>query len=109
MNDVQVKCECGELMSLRPDLRGTQFTADWSVTVRRTFDCDCGNTLGVFVTAGLADDAHAYKDREWLVEAYSVQGRTMAEIASSCGVSAMTIHNWLHRFGIETRPRGRKS
>jgi|DEB0MinimDraft_4_1074332.scaffolds.fasta_scaffold00001_77 hypothetical protein len=48
-----------------------------------------------------------YKDAVWLKNAYLHKKQTMNAIASSCGVSPMTIQNWLDRHQIPTRPRGR--
>ncbi|RLI46751.1 hypothetical protein DRO61_08855 [Candidatus Bathyarchaeota archaeon] len=48
-----------------------------------------------------------YKDAVWLKNAYLHKKQTMNSIASSCGVSPMTIQNWLDRHQIPTRPRGR--
>ena len=50
-----------------------------------------------------------YRDEVWLRDAYTDRGLTMAELASQFNVSAMTICTWLDKFGIETRPRGRRS
>lgn len=49
-----------------------------------------------------------YKDKDWLEIEYTVNRRTMSQIADMCGVSAMTIYQWLKRHEIETRKRGQK-
>ena len=98
MNDVKVKCECGTILSLQPNTEGTGFSSDWA---------ESSALLAVYITSGMADPEHAYKDKKWLTKAYVKEGRTMSDIATSCGVTAMTIHNWLRRFNIETRRRGR--
>jgi hypothetical protein len=48
-----------------------------------------------------------YRDEIWLRNAYLTKNLTMSSIAAACGVSPMTIQNWLDRYGIPTRPRGR--
>ena len=50
-----------------------------------------------------------YRDRNWLETEYLNNNRTMHSIATECGVSSMTIQNWLDRHSIPTRPRGRRS
>ena len=50
-----------------------------------------------------------YRDRNWLEIEYLNKNRTMSSIATECGVSSMTIQNWLDRHSIPTRPRGRRS
>lgn len=49
-----------------------------------------------------------YRDKAWLYEQYENKGHTMSEIAGQCGVSAMTIYQWLKRHGIATRGRGQR-
>ena len=56
----------------------------------------------------VASRSKAYRDREWLVEAYHGQGQTLKQIGETCGVSPMTINQWLVRHGIPSRPRGRR-
>jgi len=56
----------------------------------------------------LADKLGLYREKEWLVENYVVKGLTMAELARTCGVSPMTIHLWLKKHEIPSRPRGRR-
>ena len=50
-----------------------------------------------------------YRNEEWLREAYTNNGKTMAELATMFSVSPMTICTWLDKFSIETRSRGRRS
>lgn len=50
----------------------------------------------------------SYRDRVWLVEEYHTKGKTLKEIADACGVSPMTINQWLVRHNIPSRPRGRR-
>lgn len=68
-----------------------------------------GYTLFLDVTYGSVPDEPLYRDPQWLSDAYEGEGRTMADIARQFGVSAMTIHGWLKKHGIESRPRGRQT
>tara|TARA_R100001082_G_scaffold107106_1_gene80641 strand:- start:2158 stop:2448 length:291 start_codon:yes stop_codon:yes gene_type:complete len=49
-----------------------------------------------------------YRDEQWLRNAYLVEGRSMADIASEQGITPMAVRDWLLKFGIETRARGRR-
>ena len=49
-----------------------------------------------------------YRSEEWLRNAYLVEGRSMADIASEQGITPMAVRDWLLKFGIETRDRGRR-
>lgn len=49
-----------------------------------------------------------WHDKERLIAEYKEKDKTMKEIASEFGCDPVTIHNWLHRFGIETRTKGGK-
>lgn len=53
------------------------------------------------------NNATNYRNETWLRNAYLTKNLTMSSIAAACGVSPMTIQNWLDRYGIPTRPRGR--
>jgi hypothetical protein len=51
-----------------------------------------------------------YRDADWLRKEYEENNKTMIEIATMCNTSAMTIHHWIKRHGIEARGGGtRKS
>lgn len=54
-------------------------------------------------------EGKSYRDRDWLVTNYINNNRTMNDIATSCGVTPATINQWLVRFEIPTRGRGRRS
>lgn len=41
-----------------------------------------------------------YQSKEWLYRRYVVQRKTVTEIATECGVSAMTIQRYLDQFGL---------
>ena len=47
-----------------------------------------------------------YRERSWLVEEYVTNARTLVDISTQCQVSHMTIHQWLDKHEIPTRPRG---
>ena len=49
-----------------------------------------------------------YRSEDWLRNAYLVEGRSMADIASEQGITPMAVRDWLLKFGIETRGRGRR-
>ncbi len=68
-----------------------------------------GYTLYLDVTYGLVPEERLYRDATWLTEAYVTDKRTMADIAAQFAVSPMTIHGWLVKHDIPTRPRGRKT
>lgn len=70
-------------------------------------NCDqCGITNMIHVAVHPPRNDN-YRDRGWLNAEYTVQKRTMSEIADACGVSAMTIYQWLKKHEIPTRRRGR--
>lgn len=50
-----------------------------------------------------------YHRKDWLEEEYIGKNRTMAEIAQQFGITPMSIHQWLTKHNIPTRPRGRRT
>lgn len=46
-----------------------------------------------------------WKNKEWLIEQYINQKKSMKTIASLSGVGETCIHKWLHRFSIPIRSR----
>jgi len=48
-----------------------------------------------------------YRNRDWLYEEYAVKCRTMQDIADQFNITPMSIHQWLKKLEIDTRPRGR--
>lgn len=46
-----------------------------------------------------------YHDEDWLRQQYTSEQRSMGEIGEMCGVSSGTIHNWIEKFGIQSRTR----
>lgn len=72
-------------------------------------ECNACHTLfEIIVTTRNIPDSPFYRERDWLLENYNIQDRTLADIASEFGVTPMTIHHWLRRHDIPTRSRGRK-
>jgi len=49
-----------------------------------------------------------YVRYDWMKGKYTDEELSMQEIADICGVSAMTIRDWLLRHNIETRGRGQR-
>jgi DNA-binding MurR/RpiR family transcriptional regulator len=41
-----------------------------------------------------------YQSKDWLYRRYVVQKKTVTEIATECGVSAMTIQRYLEKFNL---------
>lgn len=79
---------------------------DTLTTVAECENCGKGTVLALAIQKPPNQD---YRDKDWLEIQYKVNGRSMAQIGEMCGVSAMTIYQWLKRHGIETRKRGRKA
>ena len=48
----------------------------------------------------------SYKDRKWLFQKYDQERLTQQQVADICGVSPMTIGDWLKKHEIDIRPRG---
>lgn len=44
-----------------------------------------------------------YQSKDWLYRRYIVQKKTVTEIATECGVSAMTIQRHLEQFKLIKR------
>ncbi len=49
-----------------------------------------------------------YRNRDWLYNEYVNEGKTLKEIASMFNITPMSIHQWLVKLGIPSRPRGRR-
>ena len=49
-----------------------------------------------------------YRNKEWMVENYTNQFRSCADIGKQFNVSAVAIHQWLNKHNITSRPRGFK-
>lgn len=99
MNVATVPCpECNEL--IEQDVEG------YGVHILL---CECGNELKLDLSRFIRKKSADYKDKDWLLKRYVDEEMSMAEIASICAVSPMTIHNWLITHDIEKRSRGRRS
>jgi len=60
------------------------------------------------LTTGEADTSKPYRNHSWLNENYWGKGLTLKQIGDLCGVSPMTINQWLRKLDIPSRPRGRR-
>jgi len=49
-----------------------------------------------------------YRNHDWLYNEYVNEGKTLKEIASMFNITPMSIHQWLVKLGIPSRPRGRR-
>jgi len=49
-----------------------------------------------------------YRNENWLEEKYVDEGLFGTEIAEMCGVHCTTIYNWLRKFDIPVRQRGKR-
>ena len=80
---------------------------------KRTIDIDPNQRLVVgdvwySLTLGNARTDKPYRNEEWLTAVYHGEGLTLKQIGDACGVSPMTINQWLVKHGITSRPRGRR-
>lgn len=75
--------------------------------------CGCGNPVAwyqrknrwyTYVAGHYRRDA-PYKHRDWLVQQYVLQNRTVEDIASECGVTPGTVSHSMKAFGIPARDR----
>ncbi len=88
---------------------GCRFSANLQPNTTATYVCpECNKHYGISVMVYAKLPEGMFKDKLWLEEAYCIEGKTMEEIATECGVTAMTINNWLKRHNIPTRDRGRR-
>tara|TARA_R110001592_G_scaffold134755_3_gene350636 strand:- start:50 stop:385 length:336 start_codon:yes stop_codon:yes gene_type:complete len=74
--------------------------------VEHEFQID-GRTMIASIKIAEVPKVKAYRSRDWLYEEYTTKGRTMQDIADQFSITPMSIHQWLKKLGIETRPRGR--
>lgn len=88
----------GRGRSLR-DIAGETGAAD--STVRRRL---IAHGLG---TRDQRPDDERLDDPEWLEEQYVERGRGIEDIAGETGVSIRTVCVRLHKYGVQTRSRGR--
>jgi len=74
--------------------------------VEHEFEID-GRTVIASIKITEVPKEKLYRDSSWLRNEYLVKGRTIASIANQFSITPMSIHQWLRKHGIETRPRGR--
>ena len=67
-----------------------------------------GEPHWVSVELTKANQDKPYRNRDWLADAYHTKEMTLAEIGRLCGVSPMTINQWLVKHNIPSRSRGRR-
>lgn len=60
------------------------------------------------LSTGTADTSKPYRNKDWLEEEYTRKGKTLQQIGNMCGVSPMTINQWVVKHNIASRPRGRR-
>jgi hypothetical protein len=77
---------------------------EYNFEIGTTNDIDLGD--GLILSATLKSSDALYRDPHWLNTMYTENGMSMALIANICGVTPMTIQNWLAKHGIQTRRRG---
>lgn len=91
--------------------RENRTTDPWSIAsvltdTQMSVECSrCESPHLITVTVKTLNDD--FRDEQWLTNAYVTNKYTMAQIARMCGVTPMTIQNWLRRHDIPTRGRGR--
>ena len=77
---------------------------------QRTFSCqNCKMTIIFEYTLKPGPGAQLHRDPDWLREKYIDEDKTLQEVADMCGVSPMTIRDWLQRHKIPVRPRGTRT
>lgn len=74
--------------------------------VEHGFEVD-GRTIVASIKISEVPKVKAYRNRDWLYEEYTTKGRTMQDIADQFNITPMSIHQWLKKLDIDTRPRGR--
>ena len=73
----------------------------------RTYTCQkCKRSIILEMTLKPAPGSNLHKNKDWLRERYVVQEKTLQEVADMCGVTAMTIRDWLQRHDLPVRSRG---
>ena len=98
INWINMRCECG-----------TDLKCSVSKGINEVRCLDCFEVMLVTVSIRPKNgDSNTYRNESWLRHEYESNGNSMAKIAQECGVSPMTIQNWLNTHSIETRSRGRK-
>lgn len=76
---------------------------------KNILNAENGKSYLVTVTEIGSAPPKAYKDKDWLTNAYVKESLTLQKIGDMCGVSPMTINQWLRKHDIPSRPRGRRT
>ena len=91
--------------------RENRTTDPWSIAsvlIDTQMSTECSRCKSLhLITVSVKTLNDDFRNGEWLTTAYVTNGYTMAQIARMCGVTPMTIQNWLRRHNIPTRGRGR--
>ena len=78
-----------------------------SGSTSRTYSCEvCKKTIIVEFGVKAAPGSNIHKNPDWLQQKYIQEDKTMQEIADICGVTPMTIRDWLKKSEIPIRSRG---
>jgi hypothetical protein len=77
--------------------------------MKRMVKAENGDSYTLEVSVAMIPNKPLYQDRAWLTKEYVDKQRTMQEIADQFGVTPMSIHGWIRKFDIPSRPRGRRT
>jgi len=75
--------------------------------VEHEFEID-GRTVVASIKITEIPKEKLYRNHDWLYNEYVNEGKTLKEIASMFNITPMSIHQWLVKLGIPSRPRGRR-
>lgn len=76
-------------------------------SVTKTMTCpSCRRSIKFQYQVSPISREKKYRDPEWLRTEYVENNKTMSEIALMCNTTAMTIHHWMKKHGIESRGGG---
>ena len=103
MAEIDFECpECQQIVRLA--WRITSMGGD-----KKTFTCQQCNQFFVFeYNLWMQVNRPKYRDKEWLRQKYWDERLSMDAIGKECGVTAMTIRDWLIKHDIERRLKGGK-
>ncbi len=77
--------------------------------MKQTLKAENGDSYILEISVAKIPNKPLYQDRAWLAKEYVDKQRTMQEIADQFGVTPMSIHGWVRKFDIPSRPRGRRT